>query len=78
MSKRKTHHIVPDPNGGWNVKKGGASKASKHFDTKQSAIDWGRQVSKNQGSEFIIHGKNGKIQKADSHGGDPFPPRDKR
>jgi len=26
---RKTHHVVPNPSGGWSVKKGGASRASK-------------------------------------------------
>lgn len=31
---RKTHHVVPDPNGGWNVKNGGADRASAHAETK--------------------------------------------
>ena len=26
-------------------------------------------------TKFLIHGKNGRIQSADSHGGDPFPPK---
>jgi len=73
---RKTHHVVPDSGGGWNVKKGGADRASKHFDTKQEAVNWGRQVSRNQETEFLIHGKDGRIQQSDSHGGDPCPPRD--
>jgi hypothetical protein len=72
---RKTHHIVPNPNGGWDVKKGGSKKASLHFDIKKDAVDSGRKISKNQGTEFIIHGKNGKIQQSDSHGNDPFPPK---
>ncbi len=74
---RKTHHVVPDPEGGWDVKKGGATKSSKHFDNKQDAVDWGRQVSRNQKTEFLIHGRDGKIQQSDSHGGDPNPPKDK-
>ena len=73
---RKTHHVVPDPDGGWNLKKGGGERAIKHFDRKSDAVDHGRQVSINQKSEFIIHKKDGKIQNADSHGGDPIPPRD--
>lgn len=75
--KRKTHHVVPNSDGGWDVKTGGGERAIKHFDKKQNAVDYGREVSKNQGSEFIIHKKDGKIQNADSHGGDPIPPRDK-
>lgn len=73
---RKTHHVVPDSGGGWNVKRGGASRASKHFDTKKEAERYGREVSRNQQSELVIHGKDGKIQRSDSHGNDPCPPRD--
>ena len=72
---KKTHHIVPNPNGGWDVKKGGAEKASNHFDKKTDAVDKGREISLHQGSEFYIHGKDGKIQSKDSHGNDPNPPR---
>ena len=72
---RDTHHVVHDPNGGWNVKRGGSHRASGHYDTKEQAIEAGRIISRNQGTEFIIHGMNGKIQSSDSHGKDPYPPR---
>lgn len=76
MSPRKTHHVVPNSGGGWDVKRGGAERASKHFDTKKEAESWGREVSRNQSSEFIVHKKDGSIQHSDSHGNDPMPPRD--
>lgn len=72
---KKTHHVVPNPNGGWDVKKGGSEKASNHFDKKSDAVEKGREISQNQGSEFYIHGKDGKIQSKDSHGNDPNPPK---
>ncbi len=75
MSSKKTHHVVPNPNGGWDVKKGGSEKASNHFDKKTEAVEKGREISQNQGSEFYIHGKDGKIQSKDSHGNDPNPPQ---
>jgi hypothetical protein len=78
MPPRKSHHVVPSPGGGWDVKKGGADRASKHSDTKQAAIDYGRKVSQNQGTELVIHGKDGTIQSSDSHGHDPIPPKDKK
>ena len=56
-------------------KRGGASKASKHFDTKTAAEQYGREVSRNQRTEFLIHGKDGKIQRSDSHRNDPPPPK---
>lgn len=74
---RKEHHVVPNPKGGWDVKRNGAQKASKHFVRKSEAIKYGRKVSKNQNTEFIIHGKDGSIQQSDSHGHDPNPPRDR-
>ena len=58
-----------------NVKKDGATRSSGHFDKKQDAVDAGRKISQNQGTEFYIHGKDGKIQNKDSHGNDPYPPK---
>lgn len=72
---RKEHHVVPNPNGGWDVKRNGADRASVHTDTKQEAIDRGRIISRNQDTEFIVHNKNGRISGSDSHGNDPFPPK---
>ena len=73
---RKEHHVVPNSNGGWDVKRENASRVSLHTETKQEAVDRGQEISRNQNSEFVIHGKNGKIQNSDSHGNDPCPPKD--
>ncbi|MBO7345732.1 MAG: DUF2188 domain-containing protein, partial [Clostridia bacterium] len=35
-------------------------------------------ISKNQHSEMVIHGKDGKIQYSNSYGNDPCPPKDKK
>ncbi|GGD84211.1 DUF2188 domain-containing protein [Citromicrobium bathyomarinum] len=79
MSKGpKSHHVVPNPSGGWDVKRGGASRASTHHDTKREAIDRGRDISRNQNSEFRIHNRDGKIARSDSHGNDPCPPKDRK
>lgn len=75
---RRTHHVVPNSSGGWDVKKGGAERASGHFDTKREAEIAGRQISQNQSTEFVIHGRDGVIQRSDSHGRDPNPPKDKK
>ncbi len=66
-----THHVLPDPEGGWDVKRGGAERASRHFDIKQDAVDYAREVSRNQGTELRIHNRNGQIGQSDSHGNDP-------
>ena len=69
--KGGTTHVVPDSDGGWNVKRGGASRASGHFDTKQQAVDRAREISRNAQSELKVHNKDGKIAQSDSHGNDP-------
>ncbi len=71
----ETHHVVPNPKGGWDVKRGGAERASSHHETKQGSVDHGREVSRAQSTEFRIHNKDGKISSSDSHGGDPNPPK---
>lgn len=77
MTKNQ-HHVVPNTSrGGWDVKRSGAQKASVHTTTKTEAVKIGRIMSQRAGSEFYIHGKDGRIQQKDSHGNDPCPPRDK-
>lgn len=70
----ETHHVVPNPNGGWDVKRGGSQRATSHHDRKNEAIDAARIVSRNQRTELRIHNKDGRIARNDSHGNDPFPP----
>lgn len=67
----KSHHVVPNPNGGWDVEVSGGQKTIKHFDIKQDAIDAAREISINQKTELVIHNKNGEIGQKDSHGHDP-------
>lgn len=76
--KRKEHHVVPNPGGGWDVKRDRADRASVHTDTKKDAIDKGRAISQNQGTELIIHNLAGRISNSDSHGHDPCPPKDRK
>jgi hypothetical protein len=71
----KSHHVVPDPNGGWNVRKGGSDRISGHYNTQEQAINDGRKISINQHSELFIHGRNGQFRERDSHGNDKCPPR---
>ncbi len=71
----KTHHVVPNPKGGWDVKRGGAGCASSHRETKRDAIHHGRVLCRNRNTELRIHHKNGQISRGDSLGNDPFPPK---
>ncbi len=72
---RDEHHVVPNPEGGWDVKRNGADRASGHFETKLEAEQKGREISQHQKTELVIHNKDGKISGSDSHGNDPYPPK---
>lgn len=74
----KNQHVVPNPNGGWDVKGEGNSKVTKHTNTKAEAEAIAKEIAKNQKSELIIHNKNGQISDKDSFGNDPCPPKDKK
>ena len=72
---KKDQHVTPHPNGGWQVKGVGNSKATVRTTTQKEAIEIARKISKNQNSELFIHRTNGQIREKDSHGNDPFPPK---
>jgi len=73
MTKRN-QHVVPR-NDGWAVKGAGAERATVVVDTQQEAIDRARNIARNQGTELLIHGRDGRIRERDSHGKDEFPPK---
>ena len=68
-------HITPHPNGGWQVKASGASRATVITNTQKEAINIGRQIAMNQSSELFIHNKQGQIRERNSYFNDPFPPK---
>ena len=69
---KKQIHIVPNSDrGGWDAKRPNAERASKHFDTKQEAMNWSRELAKKEGLEMIPHLKTGQIQNPNSYGNDP-------
>jgi Uncharacterized protein conserved in bacteria (DUF2188) len=72
-------HVVPNPDGGWDVRAPGAARASGHFDTQAEATARARQITANTGGETVIHGRKGQIRARDTspQGNDPNPPRDK-
>ena len=71
----KNQHVTPHPNGGWQVKGAGNSRATVRTATQKEAISVARQISKNKGVEMVIHKTNGQIREKNSYGNDPYPPK---
>jgi uncharacterized protein YdaT len=74
MATKRNQHVVPSGKD-WAVKGAGSSRATEVLPTKSQAVGRAREISRNQGTELIVHGRDGKIQSRDSHGRDPFPPK---
>jgi len=77
----KDRHVVPNKDGGWDIKAPNASRRSGHADTQADAIDRAREIVGNAGGgEVVIHGRDGQIRDKDTvpPGNDPNPPRDRR
>lgn len=66
----KNQHVVPHE-GKWAVRSEGSKRVGSKHETKQEAVDAGRQRAKSERSELLIHNRDGKISSRDSEGHDP-------
>jgi hypothetical protein len=71
---RKQILVVKHPEG-WAVTRPGAERASFVTPTQAESIGHGRRLSKAEGAELTIQGRDGKFRASDSHGSDSCPPR---
>lgn len=73
---KKTTHVIANLDGGWSVKRGGATRAAKRFAKQRDAIAYARQICLDEESEFVLHRRDGTIQSWESYARDPQPRRD--
>lgn len=73
---RRNQHVVPRGDR-WAVRGEGNQRDTSLHPTQSDAIEAAREIARNQRSELFIHRPDGRIRDRDSHGNDPFPPRDK-
>lgn len=59
----KRQFVSPHPDGGWQVKIEGSTKATKRFDTKAEAEVFAKALAANQGTSVMRQKKDGKLQK---------------
>lgn len=75
---RKSYHVIANVNGGWNVKRNDAERATRSFASQKDAIEYGRSISRSHATDLIIHGRDGRLSSKESYGNDPNPPRENR
>jgi hypothetical protein len=73
--KRIGRHVVPNPKGGWAVRKSGAIRATRVFETEQEAEQFGRELARKEHGELYVHRRDGTIRKRDTYGDDSFSPK---
>lgn len=71
----KNQHVTQTADGQWQVKGEGNTKATAIYPTQREARDKAIEIAKNQNSEILVHGRDGKIRERNSYGNDPFPPK---
>lgn len=74
MSGKRNQHVVPAKDG-WAVKGAGARRATRVYDTQKEAIAAARRIAVRQGSELLIHGRDGRIREKNTYGRDSHPPK---
>lgn len=70
----KNQHVV-GRDGEWAVLGAGNTRDTARFSTQAEAVDRATEIARNQQSEVLIHGRDGRIRERNSYGNDPFPPR---
>ena len=64
---RNERHIVPNREGGWDVKRPGASRVSSHHGTQAAAKQRAKEIlSRDGGGEAVIHNRSGQIRDSDT------------
>lgn len=79
MPKRNDRYVVRNPEGGWDVKAGGAKRASARKDTQAAAEKRAKEIVENLGGgEVRIQGRDGKWRDSDTvpKGNDPRSSKD--
>jgi hypothetical protein len=72
MAERQTWHVTTHDGDGWQVKKAGNERATSTHESKQEAVEAGREIAKKQAKgQLKIHKTDGTIQEERTYGDDP-------
>lgn len=78
--KGRSVHVVPSPtaHGKFVNKLEGSTRPISRPTTQAKSIQKAIPIAKQNRSEVVIHGRDGRVRESDSYGKDPLPPRDKK
>ena len=61
MQSKKTHHVVPNLDGTWDIRLGGSWRSTGRFEKKKQALARAREISRRENGELVIHHRDGRI-----------------
>lgn len=70
----RTLHVVRFKDG-WAIRSATARRAITEHATELQAIEHARAVAKTYGKDFVVHGRDGRIQDRETYAADPVPRR---
>jgi len=73
----KNVHVVKNGDR-WSVKEEGKNTPLSNHRTQELARQNAVPIAKQNKSELVIHGEDGKFRDKDSYGNDPCPPKDRK
>lgn len=75
MPNKKNYWTQQRPDGKWESKREGATRASKVTDTQSDAWAHSREKATETKGEAFLKGRDGKIRERNTYGKDPYPPK---
>jgi hypothetical protein len=75
MKTKGIHTVYNAERRRWENKKDKSARPLSSHLTRNNAVEKGRRIAKKGRAEHIIHYQEGPIQKRNSYGNDPFPPK---
>ncbi|MBL8221206.1 MAG: DUF2188 domain-containing protein [Bryobacterales bacterium] len=73
--KERRQHVVPDRRGSWSVRREGADRASRVFDSKVDAVAYARDLAKKSGGDLYVHAWDGSVRDKDTYAEESCPQR---
>ena len=74
MTKTTNIHVVPR-NDGWIVRKEGTIQPTSVHRTQKDAVAVARKIAREQNTQLVIHGRNGRVRERNSYSTDRIFPR---
>jgi hypothetical protein len=66
----RNQHVIPQ-GAGWAVRGAGSTRATRVMSSRREAIEVAREIARNQRTQLVIHGPDGRIREKTGFGSKP-------